>query len=218
MGDDDFGGRLTDWLAGRLPGAADVRIEGLERIEFGHSAEMLVLTVVSGTGQATEKQDVVVRLRPPAPGLLEPYDLRRQFDILRALENTAVKAPRALWIEETGGVLGRPFYVMERLEGQVYERSLPPDLQQHPERVAAMSAAAFGQLAAMHLVDLEATGLHALGGGEDYLDRELDRWEGEVRTWQRGTVPALDKLIETLRQQQPERSPIVTLVHGDPKP
>ena len=60
--------------------------------------------------------------------LLEPYDLRRQFDILRALGPTPVRAPRALWFEPSGDVLGREFYVMERLGGTVYERSVPEDL------------------------------------------------------------------------------------------
>ena len=36
-------------------------------------------------------EDVVLRLEPPAPGLLPPYDLQRQFDVLRGLECTAVR-------------------------------------------------------------------------------------------------------------------------------
>jgi len=95
--------QLRAWLPTQLPNAKDVRIEGLDRIEFGHSAEMMALTIVA----AEDRQDVVVRLRPHPPALLEPYDLKRQFDILRALEHTPVRAPRALWLEDSGEVLGR---------------------------------------------------------------------------------------------------------------
>jgi aminoglycoside phosphotransferase (APT) family kinase protein len=210
--------RLAAWLAEQLPQMSDLRIEGLGRVEFGHSAEMLELTIVGRLAGDEHRQPVVVRLRPPSPGLLEPYDMRRQYDILRALEPTAVRAPRALWIEESGEVLGRPFYVMERAEGQVYERELPPELKQAPERVARMSACIFDQIAAMHTVDLHATGLHLIGEGRGYVDDELDRWEGELRRWQRGPLPALEKLLQTLRKCQPGTSSIVTLVHGDPKP
>jgi hypothetical protein len=35
--------KLTAWLRTQLP-ADDVRIEGLDRVEFGHSAEMMGLT------------------------------------------------------------------------------------------------------------------------------------------------------------------------------
>ncbi len=39
--------RLVAWLRTQLPKADDVRIHGLDRVEFGHSAEMMVLTVVT---------------------------------------------------------------------------------------------------------------------------------------------------------------------------
>ena len=71
---------------------------------------------------------MVLRLRPKPPALLEPYDLARQFTILRALEPTAVRVPRALWLEDTGDVLGRPFFVMERVGGDVYEMESPTDV------------------------------------------------------------------------------------------
>jgi aminoglycoside phosphotransferase (APT) family kinase protein len=165
-----------------------------------------------------QRRDLVVRLRPPAPGLLEPYDLRRQFDVLRALEPTPVRAPRALWIEETGEVLGRPFYVMERSPGRVHERDLPPELRAAPDRVAAMSERILEQIAAIHLVDVEAAGLSRLGDGHDHLARELAHWTGEVDRVRRGPLPALDRLADELRTRQPEPTPRATLVHGDAKP
>ena len=42
--------QLTAWLRSQVPEADDVRIEGLDRVEFGHSAEMLVLTIVKRVG------------------------------------------------------------------------------------------------------------------------------------------------------------------------
>ena len=117
--------RLTGWLRTRLPDADDVRVEGLDRVTFGHSAEMMVLTVVARRGGQDTRQDVVLRLRPKPPALLEPYDLVRQFTILRALEDTAVRVPRALWFEDSGEVLGQPFFVMQRAVGDVYEMEAP---------------------------------------------------------------------------------------------
>jgi len=209
--------RLTAWLAAQLPGAAGVRIDGLDRVELGHSAETLLLTVAWRRGNHDHHEDVVVRIRPPAPGLLEPYDLKRQFDILRALEGTPVRAPRALWYEGSGEVLGREFYVMERRAGVVYERTLPEELAAAPDRIRRMSESMVDQIAAIHNVDLHATGLDAIGDGRDYLDRELDHWEGELRRVQRGPLPALDRLVVELRRRRPEPCPRVTLVHGDPK-
>ena len=160
-----------------------------------------------------------MRLRPPEPGLLEPYDLQRQFDVLKGLDGTDVRAPRALWIEPTGDVLGRSFFVMERLDGEVWEQQpIPPEMEAEPGRLRRMCESLVDQLAAIHLVDLTATGLHALGDGRGFLERELDRWEGEMRRVQRGPLPAIERLAAELRRQQPEPCPRITLVHGDPKP
>jgi aminoglycoside phosphotransferase (APT) family kinase protein len=213
----DVHSRLEGWFATRLADGSDVHVEGLERAETGHSAETLLLTLtwVEGT---QHRQDVVIRMRPPQPGLLEPYDLKRQFDILRALEPTPVRAPRALWFEPSGDVLGREFYVMERLAGAVYERSVPDELTTDPARLRRMCEAMVEQIAAIHAVDLHAGGLDAIGHGRDYLERELSHWSSEIRRVQRGPLPALERLVATLRQHQPEQYPKVTLVHGDAKP
>ena len=88
---------------------------------MGHSAETIRLTL-GWTDGAPQQRDVVVHVRPEPPGLLEPYDLRRQFELLRALEPTPVRSPAALWYEETGAVLGRECFVMECAAGTVYER------------------------------------------------------------------------------------------------
>ena len=201
--------RLTAWLCTRL--SDEVRVEGLDRVDFGHSAEMMVLTVVA----PDSRQDVVLRLRPTPPALLEPYDLARQFAVLRALQNTPVRVPRALWLEDTGDVLGRPFLVMERVGGEVYEMEAPSAAD---EVVVRMCQSLAEQLAAIHAVDLEQTGLCALDDGGTHLDRELDHWADEMHRVKRDSLPALERLLRELRDTKPEPHPRVTLVHGDAKP
>jgi aminoglycoside phosphotransferase (APT) family kinase protein len=209
---------LSRWLREQLPDRQDVRIEGLDRVDFGHSAEMIVLTVISQSDGAQHRQDVVVRLRPRPPALLEPYDLKRQFDILRALERTPVRVPRALWLEGSGDVLGRPFFVMERVAGEVYEMQAPAGPDATPERIRRMCESMADQLAAIHSIDPKATGLDSLDDGRTHLARELDRWDGEMHRVQRAPLPALERLSQALRQTQPAPCPKVTLVHGDAKP
>jgi aminoglycoside phosphotransferase (APT) family kinase protein len=207
--------RLTEWFASHLSHARDIRVEGLDRVEVGHSAETLLMTLVAdGT-----RRDVVVRVRPEPPGLLEPYDLERQFTILRALDGTAVRSPRALWYEPTGDVLGRDFYVMERLPGRVIERGVPDDLKSDPALVRQMCMSMVDQIAAIHTVDTTHSGLlSTLPDGHDHLDRELDHWTAEVERAKRGPLPAFDELVDALRDRQPAPCPRVTLVHGDTKP
>jgi aminoglycoside phosphotransferase (APT) family kinase protein len=210
--------RLTAWFAAQLPDADDVHIRGSDRSGFGHSAEMLLMTLVSRAGSDETAQEVVVKLRPPSPGLLEPYDLPRQFRILRALEPTDVRAPRALWLEPTGDVLGREFYVMERALGEAYERVVPAELDADPRRIPRMCESLLDQLAAIHLVDLRATALDGLADGASFIERQLEHWSSKMRAVQRGALPALERLLAELVRQRPVPSARTTLVHGDAKP
>ncbi|OBA60568.1 acyl-CoA dehydrogenase [Mycobacterium sp. 1100029.7] len=210
--DRDVADRLTDWLRTQLPDAGAVRVEGLDRVTFGHSAEMMVLTVVTDNGS----QDVVLRSRPKPPALLEPYDLVRQFDILRALQGSAVRVPKALWLEDSGEVLGRPFFVMERVGGDVYEMEAPAGATD--ETVVRMCQSLAEQLAAIHSVDVGRTGLVALDDGSDHLRRELNHWAAEMDRVKRDSLPALERLLSALRDSTPAQYPQVTLVHGDAKP
>jgi aminoglycoside phosphotransferase (APT) family kinase protein len=209
---------LTSWVASQLPEAHGVHVEGLGRAEMGHSAETLYFTIGWDDATGMHHQDVVFRIRPPFPGLLEPYDLQRQFEVLRGLRATPVRAPRPLWFEPSGEVLGREFYVMERLRGGVYEQEVPAELAANAVRVTRMCEGMVEQIAAIHCVDLQATGLDAISDGKDYLDCELRFWSDEIERVKRGPLPALELLVETLRQQQPAQCPSITLVHGDAKP
>ncbi len=218
MTTDDVSERLAAWFAAQLPDAEQVRVEGLESVDFGHSAETLLLGLAWRHGGTEERREVVVRVRPPEPGLLPPYDLHRQFRVLRALEATPVPAPSALWHEPTGEVLGRELYVMSRCDGEVIEQQVPAELAAAPERVRRRCESYIEHVAAIHSVDLDATGLGDLGDGTTYLDRELDHWTSEIRRLQRAPLPALERLASELRRRRPEPCPRVTLVHGDPKP
>lgn len=208
--------RLCGWLTTQVPGADDVRLEGIDRVSFGHSAEMMTLGMVTRRGGRDDRQDVVLRLRPRPPALLEPYDLARQFTILRALADTPVRVPRALWLEPTGDILGRPFFVMERVGGDVYEMEPPADATE--QTVVRMCQSLVEQLAAIHAVDLSRTGLYNLDDGADHLDRELGHWAAEMNRVKRGRLPALERLHRELVAGKPAPCPTVTLVHGDAKP
>ena len=210
--------RLVPWIAEMVPGARNVRIDGLDRVEMGHSAETLLLTLSWADGAEEHVEEVALRVRPPAPGLLEPYDLQRQVDVLRALEPTPVRAPRGRWYEPTGQILGREFYVMERLPGSVYERGVPDYLMADPNRIRRMCESMVEQLAAIHAVDTTTAGLDGIGDGEHYLSLEIDHWSSEIRRVQREPLPALERLAAAVREQVPRQCPAMTLVHGDAKP
>ncbi len=209
--------RLEAWVAEQLPPSHGVRIEGLSKVQMGHSAETFTCTIVWSESDQTIGIDTVFRLRPPFPGLLEPYDFELQFKILRALEATPVRSPRVLWLEPTGEVLGQEFYVMEQLGGTVYERGLPDELKRDPQQVDRMCRSLVEAIASIHNVRPDTADLSFIEA-EDQVDKELAHWSAEMERVKKGPLPALERLREELVTTKPPSPGIITLVHGDPKP
>ena len=62
------------------------------------------------------------------------------------------------------------------------------------------------QLAAIHAVDLDATGSRALDDGGNHLDRELGHWAAEMDRVKRGPLPALERLLKRCSDTKPQSS------------
>src|SRR5439155_17589674 len=112
MADDDLGARLARFVGERL--GAPVRVTHLERSTEGFSQETFVFDVEAGR----ERRGYVAK-REPVAGLLEPYDLEPEFRVLHALSDDPLPSPPTPWFTRDPAVLERPFYVMERLPGEV---------------------------------------------------------------------------------------------------
>jgi len=196
-------------------GVDHVDIEDFAGVPAGHSAETLRLALV-WDADGPQREEVVLRVRPQPPSLLEPYDLRKQYEIMRALEPTPVRAPRVLWYEETGELLGREFLVMAFAPGVAYERTIPDELTNDPARVRRMSEELVDELAAIHSVDPATLGF--LGDGRTFLADQIAYWGGEMRRVQKGPLPALETLLAELEARVPAPSDVISLVHGDAKP
>ncbi|WP_051791896.1 phosphotransferase family protein [Amycolatopsis jejuensis] len=210
--------RLTTWFAAKLPEAGNLEVTGIDRLSVGHSNETVGLTLRWTQGGKPRTREVVLRTRPVGPGLLEPYDLPKQFNVMQSLESSDVPVPKVLWLETDEDVIGRPFYVMERLHGEVYEPRIPEDVLSTPkERVQRMYTDLVHKIAAVHNTDWRVLGLGFLGKGKGHLEREVERWEGEMNRLRLADHPALDRVVDWLRRNIPAPCPRVTLVHGDCK-
>src|SRR5205085_11602943 len=78
--------------------------------------------------------ELVLR-RPPRPPLPpSAHDVLREARLLRALRDTPARVPAVLAVCDDEEVIGSPFYVMERIEGDVMVTSIPPALDSPSER------------------------------------------------------------------------------------
>jgi len=210
MDDDDLVARLERFLAPRL--GSDARVTRLERSTEGFSQETFVFDV-----EAARECRGFVAKREPVAGLLEPYDLEPEFRVLHALSDDPLPSPRTPWFERDPAVLERPFYVMERLLGDVPIPAARADGSPPLDDAtrAVLGPEVVDALARLHAVDWRALRLDFLGvPAGDAAARELARWDDRIGRSGLPVHPALAEALLWLRRHAPTTDE-TTLVHGD---
>jgi aminoglycoside phosphotransferase (APT) family kinase protein len=157
--------------------------------------------------------ELVLR-RPPRPPLPpSAHDVLREARLLSAIEPADVRTPKVLLACDDESVIGAPFYVMERVIGDVVVTELPATLQAEEDRRRA-SEELVDALVEVHAVDWEACGLGDYGKPTGYLERQLRRFGGLWEHNKTRELPTLDKVTAWLADHRPESGP-ATIVHGD---
>lgn len=81
-----------------------------------------------------------MRKKPPGKLLSKTaHQVEREYRIIHALENTDVPVPKAYGLCEDPGVIGTPFYVMEFLDGRIFEDASIPDVEPEERREMCVS-------------------------------------------------------------------------------
>jgi aminoglycoside phosphotransferase (APT) family kinase protein len=122
--------------------------------------------------------------------------------------------PRTLHLGDADGVLGAPFYVMERVVGHVCRNQLPPGYADTVAERAAIGQALVETVARLHTIDPAEVGLAEFGRPAGFVERQLRRWSEQ---WQRSKaqeLPLLDRLRDDLARTVP-RQRYASIVHGD---
>ncbi len=152
--------------------------------------------------------------RPPRPPLPpSAHDVLREARLLGALRDTPARVPAVLAVGSDEHVIGAPFYVMERVDGDVIVSSMPPALDD-PEQRARTAQELIDSLVEIHAVDWRAVGLGDFGKPTGYLERQLRRFLGLWEINKTREIPAVEGVASWLKENLPESGP-ATIVHGD---
>ncbi len=178
-----------------------------ERIAGGHS------NLTYGVSDAAGRK-WALRRPPLGKRLGSAHDMGREHKVVSALEPTAVPVAPVVGLCEDEAVNGAPFYVMEFVEGPIL-RGLA-EAEEFPDEAdrRAIGERVADTLVAIHAVDPDAAGLGDLGRKEDYVARQLRRWQGQWEKSKTRELAAIDAVHERLAARIPAQGP-ATIVHGD---
>jgi aminoglycoside phosphotransferase (APT) family kinase protein len=165
----------------------------------------------TGTGKGPTQ---FVLRRPPRPPLPpSAHDVLREARLLRALADTPARVPRVLAVCEDERTIGCPFYVMERIAGEVIVSEVPAALDS-PAHRRAIAQELIEALAEIHAVDWRAAGLEGFGKPTGYLERQVRRFGGLWEVNRTREIPAVQRVGAWLAENMPE-SGEASIVHGD---
>jgi aminoglycoside phosphotransferase (APT) family kinase protein len=209
--------RLAGWCADQLGRpAAEVRVRDLRRLAGGSSRETWSFDLELGAPGAAETRALVLRRDPPGRTGAGESDRGLEFRVVRAAFEAGVPTPRPHWACGDPAVLGTPFYVMDRVEGEALPRRLLRD-----ERYAGAREKMVPQLAEIavriHRVPTEhpdLAGLAAPPAGVSPALVEVERVSEGIRVLSAEPHPVLALAERWLRERLPRRRRLA-LVHGD---
>lgn len=197
---------LTAYLHGRLPGTTNP----LTIRQFGGGAANLTYLLDYGT------HEYVLRRPPLGPVARSAHDMNREYRVLSVLHQAFPYAPQAFLYCDNTAVIGADFFIMERRQGVVVRRSIPPEYRDFPDATRRMSLALVDALAQFHAVDYTAVGLAELGKPVGFVERQIEGWYKRWHAAKVADLPEMDAVYHWLRHNVPT-STHVSLVHNDYK-
>ncbi len=189
------------------------------------SHDTLLCDVCWTGADGPRRLELVVHVEPVGSKLFPHYDLAAQtrvMEILRA--KSSIPVPRVLWSESDTAVLGRPFYVMERVVGEVPSDN-PSFLlggflhKASPDEQATAQRSLVEQIAALHRLDWRNLGFQFLDRqqfGAQGLEQDLGYWRHYL-DWvsEDGALPVLEAAYEWCAKHAPSPGGPVVLNWGD---
>jgi aminoglycoside phosphotransferase (APT) family kinase protein len=217
--------QLQGWLKGQLPDAGDVAVTAVQTpASTGFSAETLMFEAGWVDPGGTQRHErLVAKVAPTGFQLFPEPRFAEQFRLLRILADTAIPVPAVHWHEPDAEVLGAPFYVMTRVDGDV-PTDMPPYhtggwlTDASPAERESIWWSGLGVLHQVHALDVTTLGLDfvdQVSYGPTGLRQRLAYYEHFLEWAYEGSVPVAQQALRWLREHRPDESRDPVLLWGD---
>lgn len=155
-------------------------------------------------------RELVLRRPPVGTKAVSAHDMKREFLIQSRLKPVYDLVPRVIALGEDHSILGSDFYVMERINGEIFRRDVPETLTK--EDISIMATSLVAGLAQLHSVDSSV--LAELNKGLGYVTRQVEGWSKRYRNALTDDVPNGEGVMRWLSENKPDDVGSC-IIHGD---
>jgi aminoglycoside phosphotransferase (APT) family kinase protein len=216
---------LQDWLARKLPAAASVVVDAVQTpANTGFSAETLMFEARWREPGGNDRHErLVAKVAPTGFQIFPEPRFAEQFRLLQILSATDIPVPAVHWQEPDPAVLGAPFYVMSRIDGDV-PSDMPPyhtggwlaDVS--PAERTSIWWSGVHVLSQVHALDVATLGLDfvdQVSYGPTGLPQRLAYYEHYLDWAYEGRVPVAEAALGWLHDRRPAETREPVLLWGD---
>lgn len=155
-------------------------------------------------------RELVLRRPPVGTKAVSAHDMKREFLIQSRLKPVYDLVPNVVALCEDHSILGSDFYVMDRIQGEIFRRDVPDTLSK--EDISIMANSLVSGLAQLHSVDSSV--LSELNKGVGYVTRQVEGWSKRYRNALTDDVPNGEDVMSWLDAHKPDDVGSC-IIHGD---
>jgi aminoglycoside phosphotransferase (APT) family kinase protein len=219
------GAALEAWLAGRLTGATEVIVSAVQTpTTNGFSSETLMFEAGwrQPDGQGRHER-LVAKVAPTGFQIFPEARFAEQYRLLQVLAGTTIPVPKVHWHEPDPAVLGAPFYVMSRVDGDV-PSDMPPYHQDgwlttaspvERESIWWSGVSVLAQVHALDVARLDLAFVDQVSYGPTGLQQRLAYYEHYLEWAYEGSVPVARQALQWLHKHRPSEPREPVLLWGD---
>jgi len=161
-----------------------------------------------------DDSNVYVLRRPPFGTKLESaHNMQREFKIITELSKNNLKVPKPVLLCVDKQISEDDFYIMEYIEGETIADNLIAEKYSDIEK-QKITESFISTLAELHSFNVLNSELSDLGKHEDYVSRQLNRWNKQFDAQKVRDISDLEVATELLFENIPTQQK-VSIVHGD---
>lgn len=166
-------------------------------------------------------RDYVLRRPPPVLRANSNETMRREARVLAALKGSAVPHPGLIAACAQEDVLGAAFYLMEPVDGFNAATGLEPLHAADAAVRHRMGLSMVEAIAKLAALDYRKVGLEGFGRPENYLERQVGRWQAQLASYAEmpgwtgpDAIPGVARVADWLEAHRPsDFRP--GIIHGD---